>query len=184
MKTFVNSITAFRFIAAFAIIPCFVYQWFWAAFALFALAAISDFFDGYLARKYKVETKLGGVMDHMADKFLIAITSILIAMFWPIWFVSVPIILMICRDLYVSGLREFMGTQKMELPVGSGGKIKTVAQMVALGGFLLVIALVPHIIDTNLSHYMLIACTVALWIAFVTSVSSAVTYTKEFLKKI
>ena len=182
MKKFVNSLTAFRFIAAFAIIPCFVHEWFVFAFVLFAMAAITDFFDGYLARKYKVATKLGGVMDHIADKFLIAISSILIAMFWPMWVVSVPIILMICRDLYVSGLREFVGTQKKELPVGSSGKFKTVAQMIAVGGFLLAISLIPY--NAGLAYYMWILCTAALWLAMTSSVISAWIYTKEFLKRI
>jgi CDP-diacylglycerol--glycerol-3-phosphate 3-phosphatidyltransferase len=184
MKTFVNSLTAFRFVAAFALIPCFLYEWFTLAFVLFALAAITDFFDGYFARKYKVSTKLGGVMDHIADKFLIAISSLLIAILWPMWFVSIPIILMLCRELYVSGLREFIGTQKKELPVGHSGKVKTVAQMISLGGFLLVICLTPYMINSDLPYHLWTVCVAALWIAFASSITSAWIYTKEFLKKI
>ncbi|MCL1785997.1 MAG: CDP-diacylglycerol--glycerol-3-phosphate 3-phosphatidyltransferase [Alphaproteobacteria bacterium] len=184
MKTFVNSLTAFRFVAAFAIIPCFIYEFFGLAFVLFLLAAITDFFDGYLARKFKVATKLGGVMDHIADKFLIAITSILIAMLWPMWFISVPVILMLCRELYVSGLREFVGTQKKELPVGMGGKIKTFAQMTSLGGFLLLIYAAPLVQNAGLLYYAWMTCGILLWISFVLSVISAGIYTKSFLKKI
>ncbi|MCL2737501.1 MAG: CDP-diacylglycerol--glycerol-3-phosphate 3-phosphatidyltransferase [Alphaproteobacteria bacterium] len=183
MKVFVNCITAFRVALAFLIIPCFIFELFGIAFFLFLVAAISDFFDGYLARKYNVSTKLGAVMDHTADKFLIAIVSILIAIFWPEWPVSVPIILMICRDLYVSSLREFAGAQKMELPVGFGGKIKTVAQMVALGGLLLTIWIIPFAAE-DVSYDLWTASAVALWVALGFSLLSAGLYTKGFVKKL
>ncbi|MCL2369335.1 MAG: CDP-alcohol phosphatidyltransferase family protein, partial [Alphaproteobacteria bacterium] len=97
MIIFVNSLTAFRFVAAFAMIPAFMYEHFYLAFFLFAIAGITDFFDGILAKRYNATTKLGGVADHLADKLLVSITFILLAMFWPLWFISVPIILTIAR---------------------------------------------------------------------------------------
>ena len=71
MKFFVNFLSAFRIAASFAIIPTLMFQWYWVSFILFALAAISDWFDGFLARKYNVCSKIGGVMDHIGDKLLV-----------------------------------------------------------------------------------------------------------------
>lgn len=188
MKYIVNGLTAFRFIAAFALIPCFMYEWFYLAFILFALAGITDFFDGYLARKYNVTTKLGGVLDHIADKLLVSITFILLAMFWPLWFISVPIILMIARNLYVSGLREFMGTQKMELPVESArisfAKASAFIQQFVSGGFLLTIVIMPYDIFAWATYYLWMLCIIFLWVSLAASIISAGKYTVQFLKKL
>ena len=67
MKFFVNFLSAFRIAASFAIIPTLMFQLYWTSLILFVLGALSDFFDGYLARKYDVCTKIGGVMDHIGD---------------------------------------------------------------------------------------------------------------------
>ena len=61
MKFFVNFLSAFRIAAAFAIIPTLMFQMYWTTFILYVLAAASDWFDGYLARKYDVCSKIGGV---------------------------------------------------------------------------------------------------------------------------
>ena len=63
MKAFVNFLSAFRIASAFAIIPTLLLGWYGTSFILYVLASLSDFFDGYLARKYNVCSKLGGVMD-------------------------------------------------------------------------------------------------------------------------
>ena len=139
MKFFVNFLSAFRIAAAFAIIPTLMLNMYWTTFVLFALGAISDWFDGFLARKYNVCTKIGGVMDHIGDKLLVVNTFIMLAIMMPVWFVVVPIIIMIARELYISGLREFLGTQKIEMPVPkarfSMGKIKTTLQMISIAAF-------------------------------------------------
>ena len=147
MKFFVNFLSAFRIAAAFAIIPTLMFGWYWTSFILFVLAAISDWFDGYLARKYNVCTKLGGVMDHIGDKLLVVNTMIILSIVltlvlpafipgFPVWLIIIPVIIMIARELYISGLRDFLGTQKIEMPVPkarfSMGKIKTTLQVVAL----------------------------------------------------
>ena len=120
MKFFVNFLSAFRIAAAFVIIPTLMFQWYWISLVLFVLAAISDFFDGFLAKKFNVVSKIGGVMDHIGDKLLVSNTMIMLAiMVSPAWVVYIPVIIMIARELYISGLREFLGTQKMEMPVPS-----------------------------------------------------------------
>ena len=133
MKFFVNFLSAFRIAAAFAIIPTLMLNMYWTTFILYVLGAASDWFDGFLARKYNVCTKIGGVMDHIGDKLLVVNTFIMLAIMMPVWFVIVPIIIMIARELYISGLREFLGTQKIEMPVPkarfSMGKIKTTKRL-------------------------------------------------------
>ena len=99
MKFFVNFLSAFHIAAAFAIIPTLMLNMYWTTFVLYALGAISDWFDGFLARKYNVCTKIGGVMDHIGDKLLVVNTCIMLAIMMPVWFVVVPIIIMIAREL-------------------------------------------------------------------------------------
>ena len=78
MKYFVNFLSIFRIFVAFAIIPTMMFNLYQTTFILFTLGAISDWFDGYLARKYDCCTKLGGVMDHIGDKLLVCNMLILL----------------------------------------------------------------------------------------------------------
>lgn len=192
MKFFVNFLSAFRIAAAFAIIPTMMFGLYWTTFILYVLAALSDFFDGYLARKYNVCSKLGGVMDHIGDKLLVVNTLIMLTIMMPVWFVVVPIILMIARELYISGLREFLGTQKIEMPVPkarfSMGKIKTTLQMISIAAFLLIFAISTLITPTTESRTLMMLIFAlpqigiwGLWLSLVASLWSATQYTKTFL---
>ncbi|MBQ8293980.1 MAG: CDP-diacylglycerol--glycerol-3-phosphate 3-phosphatidyltransferase [Alphaproteobacteria bacterium] len=192
MKFFVNFLSAFRIAAAFAIIPTLMFQMYWTTFILFVLAAMSDWFDGFLARKYNVCTKLGGVMDHIGDKLLVVNTLIMLTVMMPVWFVVVPVIIMIARELYISGLREFLGTQKIEMPVPkarfSMGKIKTTLQMIAIAAFLLIFAvgsiITPNTESTTIMKLLYILPTIGiwgLWLSLVASVWSATQYTMTFI---
>lgn len=195
MKKLVNSLSIFRILAAFAIIPLFLFQMHWSVFILFVLAAASDFFDGYLAKKYKVTSKLGGVMDHIGDKLLIINSMIILAVMMRVWFIMIPIILMVAREIYVSGLREFLGTQKIEMPVTkerfSIAKIKTTLQMIAVGAFFLLIAIGSTIAQPIISKFMMFVrvalpyvCIWGLWLSLIASLWSATTYTLSFSKKV
>ena len=192
MKFFVNFLSAFRIASAFAIIPTLMLQMYWTSFILYVLASISDWFDGYLARKYNVCTKIGGVMDHIGDKLLVVNTMIMLSIMMPVWFVIIPVIIMIARELYISGLREFLGTQKIEMPVPkarfSMGKIKTTLQMISVSAFLLIFAVGTLITPTSDSRLlMLLIYTLpqiaiyGLWLSLLASVWSATQYTKTFL---
>ena len=173
--------------AAFALIPCLAFHWFWLMFILFAVAGITDFFDGWLAKKYNVVTKLGGVMDHIADKMLVTIASILVAVFLQLWIVLIPVIMMIGRNLYISGLREFLGTQKMEMPVPtprmSWGKVAAFCQQLFIGGLLLAVNLVPLEPDSMILYYFLMLNIAGLWFSMVASLIAATQYTVVFLGK-
>ncbi|MBQ1997492.1 MAG: CDP-alcohol phosphatidyltransferase family protein, partial [Alphaproteobacteria bacterium] len=154
--------------------------------------AASDWFDGFLARKYNVCTKIGGVMDHIGDKLLVVNTFIMLAIMMPVWFVIVPIIIMIARELYISGLREFLGTQKIEMPVPkarfSMGKIKTTLQMISIAAFLLIFVvgtlITPESDSRTLMYLIYILPQIGiwgLWISLVASIWSATQYTITFL---
>ena len=195
MKLFVNFLSAFRIAAAFAIIPTLWLNWFWVSLIMFILAALSDFFDGYLARKYDVCTKIGGVMDHIGDKLLVANTLIMLTVMLRAWIIVVPVIIMIARELYVSGLREFLGTQKIEMPVPharfSMGKIKTTLQMITITAFLAFFVLNTVVTPDNISRSYLIAMiwlsrigVFGLWLSLLASVWSASQYTFTFVEKL
>jgi CDP-diacylglycerol--glycerol-3-phosphate 3-phosphatidyltransferase len=165
---------------------------YWTTFVLFALGAMSDWFDGFLARKYNVCTKIGGVLDHIGDKLLVVNTFIMLAIMMPVWFVIVPIIIMICRELYISGLREFLGTQKIEMPVPkarfSMGKIKTTLQMVSITAFLLIFAVGTLITPETDSRFIMYLIYVlpqigiwGLWLSLLSSIWSATQYTITFV---
>ena len=192
MKFFVNFLSAFRIAAAFAIIPTLMFELYWTTFILYVLAAMSDWFDGYLARKYNVCTKIGGVMDHIGDKLLVVNTLIMLTVMMPVWFIVVPVILMVARELYISGLREFLGTQKIEMPVPkarfSMGKIKTTLQMISIAAFLLIFVISTMITpNTDSRTLMYLIYTLpyigiwGLWFSLVASLWSATQYTKTFL---
>ncbi len=194
MKFFVNFLSAFRIAAAFAIIPTLMFGLYWTTFILFLLGALSDWFDGFLARKYNVCTKLGGVMDHIGDKLLVVNTLIMLTVMTPVWFIVVPVILMIARELYISGLREFLGTQKIEMPVPkarfSMGKIKTTLQMITITAFLLLFAISTMIVNTDSRLVMWLVTILpyigiwGMWLSLLASVWSATQYTFTFAQKL
>lgn len=195
MKFFVNFLSAFRILAAFALIPTLMFQMYWTTFILYTLAAMSDWFDGYLARKYNVCTKIGGVMDHIGDKLLVVNTLIMLCVMMPVWFIVVPVIIMIARELYISGLREFLGTQKIEMPVPkarfSMGKIKTTLQMISIAAFLLIFAIGTLITPTTESRFLMTLIYAlpqigiwGIWLSLTASVWSATQYTFTFAEKL
>ena len=187
--------SAFRIAAAFAIIPTLMFGLYWTTFILYVLAALSDWFDGFLARKYNACSKLGGVMDHIGDKLLVVNTFIMLALMMPVWFIVVPIIIMIARELYISGLREFLGTQKIEMPVPkarfSMGKIKTTLQMISIAALLLFLAIGTMITPTSDSRTLMFLIYAlpqigmwGIWLSLIASVWSATQYTFTFAEKL
>lgn len=195
MKIFVNFLSIFRILAAFAIIFTIMFNLPWITFLLFTLGAISDWFDGFLARKYNCCSKLGGVLDHIGDKLLVCNTLIMLTLMGPVWYIVIPVIFMIARELYISGLREFLGTQKIEMPVPkarfSMGKIKTTIQMIAITAFLLWFAIFASVTPetTNRIIFYLIYILpkigiFSLWMALVASIWSAIQYTFTFAQKL
>lgn len=106
----------------------------WTAFWIFAAAGVSDFFDGYLARIWSQQSTLGRMLDPIADKLLVAATLLVLAHGgafggWSIW----AAVIILCRELLVSGLREFLAELRVSVPVSWIAKWKTTAQILALG---------------------------------------------------
>jgi len=107
----------------------------WVMMGLFAVAGITDFFDGYIARSRRQISRLGRMLDPIADKLLVASTVIMLVAFGHAPALAALVIL--CREIMVSGLREFLAEIKVGMPVSRLAKWKTMIQMVAIG-FLLV----------------------------------------------
>jgi len=110
----------------------------WLSLIIFLVACITDFFDGYLARVWKQQSAIGRLLDPIADKLLVATSLILLASDGTIagWSLLAAIVIL-TREIFVSGLREFLAELRVSVPVTKLAKWKTTMQMVALG-FLLV----------------------------------------------
>ena len=110
----------------------------WIAFALFAVACITDFFDGYIARRMDKVSALGRFLDPIADKLVVAAILMVMTAHGQIsgW-VVLPALIILCREILVSGLREYLAELKVRMPVSMLAKWKTTMQMIAMG-FLIV----------------------------------------------
>ncbi len=110
----------------------------WLAFSVYTYACITDFFDGYLARIWEQQSSLGRFLDPIADKLLVAALLLMLVAVGPVKGLTVlPAVVILCREILVSGLREFLAEVKVSVPVSALAKWKTTIQMLALG-FLLV----------------------------------------------
>jgi len=134
-----NILTVLRLLAAPGLAVMFLYftrpyaDWF--ALILFLSAAITDWFDGYLARAWKQETKIGAMLDPIADKAMVVIALMILVGYstehWTPWLV-LPATVILFREVFVSGLREYLGDTAGTLKVTKLAKWKTTAQMVAI----------------------------------------------------
>ncbi len=106
----------------------------WTALGLFIAAAITDFFDGYLARLWSQQSSLGRMLDPIADKLLIAAILLMLSADATIYGAHLwAAIIILCREVLVSGLREFLAELNVSVPVTKLAKWKTAIQMVAIG---------------------------------------------------
>lgn len=105
-----------------------------AAAAVFALASITDWLDGYLARRWNQVSAFGAFLDPVADKLIVAIALIIVVVETPTAWMAVPAAVIIGREIAVSALREWMAELglRSSVAVGMAGKLKTAAQMVAI----------------------------------------------------
>lgn len=132
-----NTLTLLRIL----LIPVFVAAFYlplrWAhvlAAALFGLAALTDWLDGYLARRLDQTSTLGAFLDPVADKLMVAVALVLLVQRHPTVWLALPAAIIIGREITISALREWMAEigERRRVAVSSVGKLKTVAQMVAL----------------------------------------------------
>jgi CDP-diacylglycerol--glycerol-3-phosphate 3-phosphatidyltransferase len=169
MLTLPNILTTIRLIAAPMVALMFLYftrpYADWAALILFVGAALTDWLDGFLARVWKQESKLGRMLDPIADKVMVVIALlVLTSIFGLNPLILLPAAIIVFRETFVSGLREFLGDTASTLQVTKLAKWKTTSQMIAIALLFAVgifefcleidptqqgISLVP---DTSLSH--------------------------------
>lgn len=107
----------------------------WTALVIFIVASVTDFFDGYLARIWNQTSNIGRMLDPIADKLLVSTCLLLMAADtektiagWSLW----AAIIILCREILVSGLREYLAELKVSVPVTRIAKWKTTVQMLAL----------------------------------------------------
>ena len=105
---------------------------------LFMIASITDYFDGYLARYYKIQSNFGRCFDPIADKLLVSVPLLMLVNFANgNILILIPAIIIICREVLVSGLREFLAGLQVSVPVTRLAKWKTAIQMMAITALLL-----------------------------------------------
>ncbi|MCL4159359.1 UNVERIFIED_CONTAM: hypothetical protein GTU68_004494, partial [Idotea baltica] len=120
-------------------LPAETYAWkFFATFAIFWVASITDALDGYLARKLDQSTPFGAFFDPVADKVMVAVAFIVVVDDYSNPWVTIPAIIIVGRELAISALREWMAEMgnRADVAVSTVGKYKTAAQMLALMGLL------------------------------------------------
>lgn len=106
----------------------------WTAFALYVIAVITDFLDGYMARSMKLVSAFGKFLDPTSDKiFVTSLLSVLVGIgrLPDLW--MIPVIIILTREFMISGLREFLGPKDIQIPVSRLAKWKTTLQMFAIG---------------------------------------------------
>ena len=135
-----NALTIGRIV----LVPLFVAAFFlpgdsgrWIVFALFCLAAVTDAADGMIARKLNAESSFGQMLDPIADKLIVSAALLMLASDHTLEGIHlVPALVILCREILVSGLREFLARADVSLPVTRVAKVKTIVQMAAIAALI------------------------------------------------
>lgn len=153
-------------------IPCFALifylQYPWAPIAaalVFSLAAITDWLDGYLARRLKQTSKLGAFLDPVADKLMVAVVLVILLQAEPSVWLALPTAIIIGREIAVSALREWMAELGVrgKVAVSMLGKVKTFAQMAAIIALILSHAEIFAILKQAGYFLLYLAAALTLW---------------------
>lgn len=156
---------------------------FWAA-AVFAVASVTDWLDGYLARRMEIVTTFGKFLDPIADKLIVMAALVMILPFGrvPAWMVLV----ILGREIIITGLRGIASTEGIVIPASNLGKFKTIFQIVAILGLLLhydyhwFFSVDHHYLYVNMHNVGMFY----LWIAVVITIWSGVDYLQKFMRVI
>ena len=182
-----NMLTYARILAVPLILLCFYLEgrtrptdfWRWAALSIFLVASITDYFDGYIARIWKQTSNIGKMLDPIADKLLVSAVLLLLAYDrtidkWSLW----AAVIILCREILVSGLREYLAGLKVSVPVTRLAKWKTTMQLVAIGFLLAGPAgdkILPYTTETGL---------ILLWVSAIVTLYTGYDYFRAGLKHI
>ena len=177
-----NILTYARILAVPAIVLCFSFpgdMGRWAALALFIAAAVTDWLDGYFARAWSQQSALGRMLDPIADKLLVSIVLLLLVgketIAGPeIW----AAVIILAREILVSGLREFLADLSVSVPVSRLAKWKTGVQLVALG------LLIPGAAADAIVPGAGAIGIIALWVAALLTVFTGYDYLKAGITKL
>jgi CDP-diacylglycerol--glycerol-3-phosphate 3-phosphatidyltransferase/cardiolipin synthase len=146
------------------------------AWLLYCLMGITDYFDGYLARRRGLISKLGQFLDPIADKIVIAAIILLLVFTRDIDGIHViAALIILLREIIVSGLREFLADLRVQVPVSQLAKWKTTAQLFAFGGFLLAGALPQQ-------EWIHIGSLILLWLAALVTLVTGYDYLRAGLR--
>ena len=119
----------------------------WVCFILYVIASVTDFFDGWVARKFNQITPFGTFLDPISDKIFVGCLLVLLVGFGRLegaW--MIPALLILFREFLISGLREFLGPHDVKMPVTNLAKWKTTLQMLSLG-FLVLAPALPYVLE-------------------------------------
>ncbi|WP_199223251.1 CDP-diacylglycerol--glycerol-3-phosphate 3-phosphatidyltransferase [Oricola cellulosilytica] len=151
----------------------------WSALGIFVAASITDFFDGYLARKWEQTSNIGRMLDPIADKLVVSVILLLLAAEgtiagWSLW----AAVIILCREILVSGLREYLAALEVSVPVTRLAKWKTTIQLLAIGFLLAGPAgdkILPFITEAGL---------VLLWVSALVTLYTGWDYFRSGLKHV
>jgi cardiolipin synthase len=149
----------------------------WTALGIFAAAAITDYFDGYLARAWSQQSTLGRMLDPIDDKLLVSACLLMLVADrqiagYHIW----GAIIILCREILVSGMREFLAELRVGVPVSTVAKWKTTVQLIALGFLIAGPAGEPVLPGTQIIGLVL------LWVAALLTLYTGWDYMKAGMK--
>ena len=140
------------------------------ALALFIVASLSDFFDGWMARRMSIVSKFGAMLDPIADKVLIGVCLLSLAQVTEDgWLFFLPALVIMTREFLISGLREYMAGRSISIPVSQVAKWKTTLQLVAIG-LLIAAPVFPGLVFVNQAGLLV------LWLAAAITAHTGLTY--------
>lgn len=172
--TLPNQLTASRLVLSIILFVCIGFGRFAPAFVLFVVAASTDWLDGYFARRWGLVTQLGRILDPFADKLIICGTFIFLA--------AVPVsgiapwmaVVVMGREMLVTGLRSFLEQKGIDFSAEMSGKIKMVLQCIAAGASLFYLAWSPA--------WLKLPLTITVWAAVAITVYSGVSYIRRAMR--
>lgn len=177
-----NLLTYARILAVPAIVLCFSFEnpaSRWTALALFVAAAITDWLDGYFARAWSQQSALGRMLDPIADKLLVSIVLLLLVSKGDISGATIwAAVIILSREILVSGLREFLAELQVSVPVSQLAKWKTGVQLVALG------FLIPGEVANNVIPNATTIGIVALWASALLTIYTGYDYFRAGITKL
>ncbi len=176
--TLPSQLTLLRVVLIPVLVVCFYLPWQWAGLLtcfIFAIAGITDWLDGYLARKLGESSAFGAFLDPVADKLLVSATLIILIETQQAVYFTIPALIIISREVLISALREWMALNRQEqaVTVSNLGKWKTGTQMFAIGGFLMYQSLSWLFIE--------VVSYIGLYVAMVLTIISMIQYLRSAL---